>query len=174
MENIIPIGVVNTNRMTPNAGGYVITWEQLNRFQEQAETMCCAKLRKYYVYPLETVKGDKDFNNFDVLPKGVLSNYFVANTCIVISNFAMSTAGAQSKAKMLKSGYEEMKANAEEILFALDKASGQIYPAFDELKYSDMYIPRQHNPYPQSKAPSTRYSSAIDFSANIGNAGWKY
>lgn len=167
---IIAIGSVDTSRLTPNAGGYVLSYEQLNNLQLQAESLVFAKLRKYYKYPLETVDGITDFTLFDDLTRGTLMFYLLSATCEMVASYAITSAGLV-KARTIYETYLEKRKQAEEVFFALDAGKGQIYPALDTLKYSHHYIPRQQNPIIQSKAPDTRYSVWINYGTNIG-AKW--
>lgn len=143
--NFDGVGSGGFNSFEPNAGGDSISDEELLQYQAQAEQLVVRKLGSLYKIPLtSSVNSGITLDDFEDNTRYVLEGLFITRTCKMVLeyNFPQQAVKARMLKDYLTSEYTELLGLIEKV----DKASGRVYPAFEDLVWSEIYLTRQETP----------------------------
>jgi len=153
------------NSFQEQSGGAKISTSLLLEFQAEAEQMVCKKLETLYKMPLtSSVTGGITLDDFVDGTKYVLQGLFISATCIRILDFVFPQQAIKSK--MLKDVLEKRYEDLLGLVEKTDQTDGRVYPAFEDLVPSKMYMRRDDNIVTQYSPPD---NAVTKFFTNWGS-----
>lgn len=170
LEGILNFGGGGNNSFTDKSGGVVIKDDELNQYQQEAESLCLRYLKTQYKIPLENkITGGTTLADFSDATAGLLRKFFVLSTMITIIETTSILQGARRNIEL--TGQRKLFDEILQMIMGKDQSFGIIIPAFEDLVQSHYYLTRQENPIPSVGNANTKYTDTLNRVISI-NATW--
>ena len=126
------------------SGGVSISLDEVNSYILQSQSYVWRKLSTLYKIPLTNLSGSTNIEEFSQMTRDNIKRLVLDHTCISIVSYAFAQQASISLRNYLESITERFEENMSLVLIN-NEVGGRMYPAFDDLVLSDMYLTRQQS-----------------------------